>query len=166
MRTINARSSHALRRFPRHCQTTCAQTRGAVRQRGILPWHPPRPAQARPRCMNTTHPIDDEQAQLWNGLAGRAWVDGQESLDRMFQPFEELLVAMVPAGSASRVLDVGCGTGSTTLAPARRPDAPGQFSFADPHRVGRILAQAGWTDIDIQPIDVVCSLPEKELVGY
>ncbi len=28
--------------------------------------------------MAATHPNDDDQALLWNGLAGRAWVDAQE----------------------------------------------------------------------------------------
>ncbi|MFE7901986.1 class I SAM-dependent methyltransferase [Streptomyces sp. NPDC057424] len=50
--------------------------------------------------------------------------------------------------------------------PARRPDQPGQFAFADPQRVHRILAESGWAGIDIQPVDVVCALPEKELVPY
>jgi SAM-dependent methyltransferase len=50
--------------------------------------------------------------------------------------------------------------------PARRPDAPGQFAFADQRRVHRILEESGWTDIDIRPIDVACTLPEKELVRY
>lgn len=221
-------------------------------------------------------PMDD-QAALWNGPAGRAWVEAQELLDRMFQPFETLLVDAVPARSR-RVLDVGCGAGSTTLAvarrlqaagecagidlsepmiaaararaeraglpvrficadaqahpfepagfdtiisrfgvmffddpvdafanlrraatddaglrliawrsaaenpfmttaeraaapllpdlPARRPGAPGQFALADPGRVHTILEQSGWEGIDIQPIDVRCTLPEKELLPY
>jgi SAM-dependent methyltransferase len=50
--------------------------------------------------------------------------------------------------------------------PVRRPDQPGQFAFADPDRVRRILAESGWAGIDIQPLDVVCVLPEKELVRY
>jgi len=50
--------------------------------------------------------------------------------------------------------------------PARQPDAPGQFAFADQSRVYRILEASGWVGIDIQPIDVVCTLPEKELVRY
>ena len=228
--------------------------------------------------MNAPHPPQDEQTTLWNGRAGHAWVDLQEVLDGMFKPFEDLLVEAVPAGSGLRVLDIGCGTGSTTLAlarrvgakghctgidisepmlstararaeregtpasfilanaqdhafepasfdrvssrfgvmffedsvraftnlrraakddaelrfiawrspsenpfmttaeraaapllanlPARRPDAPGQFAFADPHRVHRILEESGWAGIDVQPIDVSCTLPEKELVGY
>ncbi|AMW15192.1 SAM-dependent methyltransferase [Streptomyces qaidamensis] len=50
--------------------------------------------------------------------------------------------------------------------PARRPDQPGQFAFADPERVHRVLAGSGWAGIDIQPVDVVCALPETDLVTY
>ncbi|MFF7870577.1 class I SAM-dependent methyltransferase [Streptomyces qaidamensis] len=50
--------------------------------------------------------------------------------------------------------------------PARRPDQPGQFAFADPERVHRVLADSGWAGIDIQPVDVVCALPERDLVTY
>jgi SAM-dependent methyltransferase len=218
------------------------------------------------------------QAALWNSLAGQAWVETQDLLDRMFRPFEDLLVEAVRAGSAGRVLDVGCGTGSTTLAiarllgadgrsvgidisepmlaaararaeretapatficadaqtytfapaafdvivsrfgvmffddsvrafenlrraaaqnaslcfiawrsaaenpfmtaaeraaapllpalPARLPDAPGQFAFADPQRVHRILEESGWAGIDIRLIDVACAFPEPDLVRY
>ncbi|PTL82685.1 class I SAM-dependent methyltransferase [Vitiosangium sp. GDMCC 1.1324] len=228
--------------------------------------------------MNVASQTDDEQMALWNGPAGRAWVETQELLDQMFKPIEDLLVEAVFASSGRRVLDVGCGTGSTTLAvarllgekgrctgidisepmltaaqaraerqstpasfiranaqnhafepasfdmlisrfgvmffddpvrafanlrraakddaqmrflawrspsenpfmttaeraaapllpniPARRPDAPGQFAFADQRRVHRILEESGWTEIDIRPIDVACTLPEKELVRY
>ena len=50
--------------------------------------------------------------------------------------------------------------------PPREPDAPGQFAFADGGRVARILEESGWADIDIQPVDVPCSFPEKDLVHY
>src|SRR5690349_15766118 len=81
--------------------------------------------------MGGTHQIRDEQATLWNGPAGRAWVDAQEPLDQMFQPFEDLLVAAIAAGSGGRVLDVGCGTGSTTLAVARRLGPTGRCKGID-----------------------------------
>jgi len=228
--------------------------------------------------MDARDETDDEQKKRWNGVAGRAWVDAQEVLDRMFEPFETLLVEAVSAGSCRRVLDVGCGTGATTLAiarrlganglstgidisetmiaaararaerdgmparficdnaqthafepssvdmivsrfgvmffedpvrafanlrsaarddaalqliawrsaeenpfmttaeraaapllpnlPPRRPDAPGQFSFANGDRVHTILEESGWTGIEIRPLDVACTLPELELVPY
>jgi ubiquinone/menaquinone biosynthesis C-methylase UbiE len=228
--------------------------------------------------METARQTDNEQATLWNGSAGQAWVEKQEVLDRMFTPLEKLLVEAVSAAGASRVLDGGCGTGSTTLAvarllgpggrctgidisepmlaaararaerdgtpasflladaqtysfepasfdmmisrfgvmffadsvqafanlrraaredaglafiawrsagenpfmttaeraakpllpniPARQSDAPGQFAFADQQRVRRILEESGWAGIEIQPIDVVCAFPEKELIAY
>jgi ubiquinone/menaquinone biosynthesis C-methylase UbiE len=220
----------------------------------------------------------NDQPALWNGTAGCAWVDAQETLDRMYKPFEDLLVDAILAGTPNRVLDVGCGTGATTLAVARRlgaagecvgvdisepmiaaararvaregapatfiradagsyafdpesfdaimsrfgvmffddpvraftnlrraaragadlrfiawrspeenpfmttaeraaapllpnvpprvADAPGQFGFANAARVERILAESGWNDIDVWPIDIACSFPEKELTGY
>lgn len=50
--------------------------------------------------------------------------------------------------------------------PVRRPDEPGQFAFADPDKVRRILTESGWDGIDIRPVEVICTLPEKELVPY
>jgi SAM-dependent methyltransferase len=228
--------------------------------------------------MDVAHGINGEQARLWNGPAGCAWVEAQEALDRMFKPFEAVLVEAISAASAARVLDVGCGTGAITLAaarlleakghcvgidisapmvavararaerdgtparfiradaqthsfepasfdmivsrfgvmffddpaeafanlrqaardgaelrfaawrsaaenpfmttaeraaapllpslPARRPDASGQFAFADRRCVYSILEESGWVDIDIRPIDVACAIPETELVRY
>jgi ubiquinone/menaquinone biosynthesis C-methylase UbiE len=224
---------------------------------------------------------DEEQTALWNGLAGRAWVDAQDVLDQALKPMEQLLVEALLVNESvpkSHVLDVGCGTGSTTLAvarrlgpngrcvgidisepmilaarsrteregagasfihadaqtfpfeprsfdgiisrfgvmffddpvqafanlrraarrkaalrfiawrspaenafmttaeraaapllpnlPVRRANAPGQFAFADRDRIYTVLAESGWTEIDVRPIDPSCTFPEKELVPY
>lgn len=226
--------------------------------------------------MHTTPRANDDQATLWNGTAGRAWVDEQESLDRMFEPFEAMLAETVAPGS--RVLDIGCGTGATTIAaacragpegcvtgidisepmlavareraaragvaakfmhadvqtaelepasfdslisrfgvmffgepvaafanlqratraggsltafafrgavenpfmttaeraaapllpnlPPRNPEAPGQFAFADADRVRNILESAGWREVDIRQVDVVCAFPRADLDRY
>jgi SAM-dependent methyltransferase len=228
--------------------------------------------------MNSSNDTASEQMKLWNGSSGRAWVEAQELLDGMFEPIEDLMVEIASAASPARVLDVGCGTGSTTLAlarllgaqgrcvgvdisapmlavararaeresvpasfvlasaqdhaferasfdlivsrfgvmffddpvrafanlrhaaraggalraiawrspaenpfmtaaeraaapflpnlPARRPDGPGQFAFADERRVRSILKESGWAGIDMRPIDVICTFPAKALETY
>ena len=72
----------------------------------------------------------EDQTALWN-VARCAWVDAQETLDRMYEPVEHLLVDAIMAGAPRRVLDVGCGTGATTLAVARRLGAAGECVGVD-----------------------------------
>jgi SAM-dependent methyltransferase len=50
--------------------------------------------------------------------------------------------------------------------PARKAEGPGQFAFADAGRVRGILAAGGWDDVDVQPIDVACTMPEPALIPY
>jgi SAM-dependent methyltransferase len=228
--------------------------------------------------MTDTNHVAGTQAALWNGPAAQGWVGEQALLDRLYLPFQERLVAAVIAAAPRSVLDVGCGTGSTTLAiartlgdgarvtgidisapmlaaataraaeagvaahfiradaqthafepasvdlivsrfgvmffdapvrafanlreaarpgaalqciawrsaaenpfmtaaeraaapllpdlPPRRPDVPGQFAFADGDRVRRILDESGWTQGDVQPLDVPCRLSEADLLTY
>jgi SAM-dependent methyltransferase len=69
--------------------------------------------------MEVARQIEIDQKTLWNGRAGNAWVDMQDLLDQVLRPFEDILVRAVSDEAAKRVLDVGCGTGSTTLALGR-----------------------------------------------
>ena len=86
--------------------------------------------------------VNEEQSKIWNGPAGAAWVEAQESLDRMFAPFEALLVAEIRSVGARQVLDVGCGTGSTTLAAARATGQGGACTGADVSEPMIALARA------------------------
>lgn len=81
--------------------------------------------------MDETRQTEDEHAALWNGRSGCVWVDAREQLDGLFQPFEQLLAGVVAARPESRVLDVGCGTGATTLAALRRLGPRGSCTGVD-----------------------------------
>lgn len=80
--------------------------------------------------MDTTG-IADEQARLWNGVGGQAWVDHQALLDAMLDPFIAVLREALDDVPAARVLDVGCGTGATTLAMARQARGQGECVAVD-----------------------------------
>lgn len=56
----------------------------------------------------------------WNARRGNAWADLQPMLDRLFLPFEQILADAIPTNRGCHVLDIGCGTGATTLAIAKR----------------------------------------------
>jgi 2-polyprenyl-3-methyl-5-hydroxy-6-metoxy-1,4-benzoquinol methylase len=71
------------------------------------------------------------QAELWNGGAGRNWVEQNAMLDRLFAPFEQVLVDAVRQAGAREVLDVGCGAGATAFAVAREPGSEGRCTGAD-----------------------------------
>src|SRR4051812_37882523 len=70
--------------------------------------------------MESARRTPDGQAARWKGPAGHAWVEGQAVLDGVLKPFGDLLLEAVSAEPGEHVLDVGCGTGGTTVAVAER----------------------------------------------
>jgi SAM-dependent methyltransferase len=50
--------------------------------------------------------------------------------------------------------------------PPRRPNAPGQFAFADSARVRRILEDSGWQGIALAPADIECGFPAADLERF
>jgi SAM-dependent methyltransferase len=81
--------------------------------------------------MSEPVPAESEQSKLWNGPSGQAWIDLQEAFDRSLKPLEDLLVQAVAAQAAQQVLDVGCGTGATTLAIAQQLGTRGSCTGID-----------------------------------
>lgn len=57
-----------------------------------------------------------EQAEYWNSKVGETWARMQEKLDRSFTPLTAALLSLAAPKPGEHALDIGCGTGETTLA--------------------------------------------------
>lgn len=60
------------------------------------------------------------QADFWTSPAGRAWVDHEQALDATMEGLLRPLMDAADLNGSEDILDVGCGTGASTLAAARR----------------------------------------------
>lgn len=58
---------------------------------------------------------NDAEARAWNAGRGRSWVNWQALLDAQHAPISRLILEAVDPAPGSRVLDIGCGAGATTL---------------------------------------------------
>jgi SAM-dependent methyltransferase len=59
-----------------------------------------------------------DQIEYWNSDQSRHWVERQWRYDAMLEPYGRRLLGAAEIAPHERVLDVGCGTGTTTLAAA------------------------------------------------
>jgi SAM-dependent methyltransferase len=67
---------------------------------------------------------NSDQAEHWNSEQTGRWVTHQDQHDRMLAPFAAMIFDAAALSPGERVLDVGCGCGTTTL-DAARAVAPG-----------------------------------------
>ena len=56
-----------------------------------------------------------EQIEYWNGKVGETWVKMQERMDRALTPVTAALLSLAAPQPGEYVLDIGCGSGETTL---------------------------------------------------
>ncbi len=72
-----------------------------------------------------------DQQEFWSGPSGQSWVRLQAQLDALLQPVLDGLLARAALVAGARVLDVGCGTGASTVAAARIVGAQGHVCGLD-----------------------------------
>lgn len=71
------------------------------------------------------------QIEYWNATTGQTWADLQERLDTQLEPLgEEAMRALAPK-PGERILDVGCGSGQTTLSLAKAVEPGGSVLGVD-----------------------------------
>jgi len=72
-----------------------------------------------------------EQIEYWNLTSGPKWVAVASRLDAQISPFGLLAMQRAKLASGERVLDVGCGTGQSTLQISERVGAAGEVVGID-----------------------------------
>jgi len=77
------------------------------------------------------HEANSDQAAYWNGAAGRRWINRQETLDLVLQPIQDTLLARTLVAPGERILDIGCGCGTSTIALARQTGPAGRVTGLD-----------------------------------
>lgn len=63
-----------------------------------------------------SNPKDNsDQLAYWNGPSGERWAEQQETLDASLRPMAEAALKVAAPKAGDHVLDIGCGTGATSL---------------------------------------------------
>jgi ubiquinone/menaquinone biosynthesis C-methylase UbiE len=71
------------------------------------------------------------QRAFWNSEATRRWVAEQTRIDRLMAKVTEAALTAAAPKSGESILDIGCGTGTTTLRLADAVGASGQVLGVD-----------------------------------
>lgn len=72
-----------------------------------------------------------DQVEYWNSAVGDTWARMQERLDTAFTPVTAALLSLAAPRPGEDVLDIGCGSGETTLALAAAVGEDGSATGLD-----------------------------------
>jgi SAM-dependent methyltransferase len=100
-----------------------------------------------------SHEANADQVAYWNGPGGQHWADRQATQDIVLAPVSDVLIDRARARAGERIVDVGCGCGSTTIALAQKVGPAGHVTGIDIS--GPMLARARQTAPAGAPVDFV-----------
>lgn len=83
------------------------------------------------RIMTSSPAATIDQHAYWNGAAGHLWIDFQDTLDVVYAPVQQHLLARAAVRAGERAIDVGCGCGASSLAVAERAGPTGEVLGID-----------------------------------
>lgn len=77
------------------------------------------------------HEQNADQIAYWNGPGGQRWARQQQVQDVLLAPIADILIDRANPKAGERVVDVGCGSGATTMAFARKVGPSGHVLGVD-----------------------------------
>ena len=76
-------------------------------------------------------PKNDAEINYWNSAGGRRWVERQQSQDIVLGPILQTALERARLRQGERVVDIGCGTGASSIALAERVGPSGEVLGID-----------------------------------
>jgi SAM-dependent methyltransferase len=101
----------------------------------------------------TGHEQNADQISYWNGPGGQRWADRQQAQDILLRPIADALIDRASPKAGERIIDVGCGSGATTIAFAQKVGPSGHVFGIDVS--GPMLARARQSAPEELPVDFV-----------
>jgi SAM-dependent methyltransferase len=94
-----------------------------------------------------------DQIAYWNGPGGQRWADRQQAQDIVLKPIADALIDRAKPKPGERIIDVGCGSGATSIAFAQKVGPSGHVFGVDVS--GPMLARARASASRELPVDFV-----------
>ena len=88
----------------------------------------------------TGHEQNADQIAYWNGPGGQRWADRQAAQDILLRPVLDILIDRGKPQAGERIIDVGCGSGASSIALAEKVAPSGHVLGVDVS--GPMLARA------------------------
>ena len=64
--------------------------------------------------------VNLKQKEFWSGSGGDVWVNKQSEMDIMLNPLGAKAISKLDLSKATKIIDIGCGCGATTLEIAKQ----------------------------------------------
>ncbi len=79
----------------------------------------------------TAEKFQQEQSEYWNGQGGETWLQQFDVIDQFLEPFQSAVLQAAAIKEGEVAIDIGCGTGGTSIPLAKGAGAGGRVLGVD-----------------------------------
>jgi len=106
--------------------------------------------------------VNKDQKEFWSGKGGDIWVERQKAMDTMLSPLGEEVIKKLNLSSKDKVLDIGCGCGSTSINIAENLSSNGSVTGVDISKPMLIRAEQSAKEKSLNNIDFLLKDVQSE----